>query len=57
MSCSAINTGAPLVEQWSGGLAVAAMREEIYDPAAREVRVLAAALGPDGAVIGAAPQA
>jgi glucokinase len=113
---SAINTGAPLVEQWSGGLglarlsghasaedaladptasavvedgaqrlgvtlamlvnaldpgalivggglglddryrglAVAAMREAIYDPAAREVPVLAAALGADAAVIGAA---
>jgi glucokinase len=113
---SAIGTGAPLVEQWSGGLAlarltghasaqealadpaasaaieegarrlgvtlatlvnaldpgalivggglglddryrgpaVAAMREAIYDPAARELPVLPAALGPDAAVIGAA---
>ncbi|MEN3280287.1 MAG: glucokinase [Solirubrobacteraceae bacterium] len=113
---SAINTGAPLVEQWSGGLAlarlsghasaeealadpaaativqdgarrlgltlamlvnaldpgavvvggglglddryrslaVAAMREAIYDPQARELPVLAAALGPDAAVMGAA---
>jgi len=113
---SAINTGAPLVEQWSGGLAlarlsghvsaeealadpaaapvveeaaqrlgatlatlvnaldpgalivggglglddryrglvVAAMREAIYDPSARQVPVLPAALGADAAVIGAA---
>jgi glucokinase len=113
---SAINTGAPLVEQWSGGLAlarltghasaeealadpaaaaivdegarrlgltlatlvnavdpgalivggglglddryrglaVAAMREAVYDPAARELPVLPAALGADAAVIGAA---
>ena len=113
---SAINTGAPLVEQWSGGLAlarlsghasaeealadpaasavvregakrlgltlatlvnaldpgalivggglgsddryrdlaVAAMREATYDPQARELRVLPAALGPDAAAIGAA---
>jgi glucokinase len=36
------------------GLAVAAMREAIYDPAARELPVLAAALGADAAVIGAA---
>jgi glucokinase len=34
--------------------AVATMREAIYDPAARDVPVLAAALGPDAAVIGAA---
>ena len=113
---SAIGTGAPLVERWSGGLALArrsghasaeealadpgasevvrygarrlglalaalvnaldpgvvivggglglderyrelvvdAMREPIYDPAARGVPVVAAALGPDAAVIGAA---
>ena len=30
------------------------MREAIYDPAARELPVLAAALGADAAVIGAA---
>jgi glucokinase len=113
---SAINTGAPLVEQWSGGLAlarlsgrataeealadpsavgiveegarrlgvtlamlvnaldpgalivggglglddryrglaVAAMRDAIYDPEARELPVVAAELGADAAVIGAA---
>jgi predicted NBD/HSP70 family sugar kinase len=36
------------------GLAVAAMRPAIYDPEAREIPVLAAALGADAAVIGAA---
>jgi glucokinase len=36
------------------GLAVAAMRDAIYDPQAREVPVLSAALGPDAAAIGAA---
>jgi glucokinase len=113
---SAIGTGAPLVERWSGGLAlarrsghasaeealadpaasevvhdgagrlglalaalvnaldpgsviiggglglderyrapvVAAMRQAIYDPAARDLPVRPAALGPDAAVIGAA---
>jgi glucokinase len=42
------------LEQRYRGLAIAAMREAIYDPGAREVRVLPAALGPDAAVIGAA---
>jgi glucokinase len=60
---NALDPGALIVggglglEERYRGLAVAAMREAIYDPAAREVRVLPAALGPDAAVVGAALQA
>ena len=43
------DASAGMVEQ-----AAAAMREAIYDPSARQVPVLPAALGADAAVIGAA---
>jgi predicted NBD/HSP70 family sugar kinase len=46
--------GGPGLHERYRGLAIAAMREAIYDPAAREVPVLPAALGADAAVIGAA---
>jgi glucokinase len=60
MLVNALDPGAVVVGGGLGlddgyrGLFVSAMREAIYDPQARELPVLAAALGPDAAVIGAA---